>query len=210
MLTDSQADLYREVRRKPDQQPRVDGADPIGALERLGDEVVEENGKHGADAGLVAEGRAQVQGVGPVEEPVEGDVTALGTGGNARIGPRPHGVASRGVHVGQRAFVGLPLPVEPSPDLPGCSRHLGIGVIGQESHERGQRVSLITGAVELEDPGHDVAHPVVLGVGRRPQHGGQELFSLALPELVVGLAPGSAAGKHLAGGHRPRQSLRSS
>ena len=53
------------------------------------------------------------------------------------------------------------------------------------------------GSVQLEDPPHDVAHRVALGVGRGPEHGGDELLGLAAPEAIVRCLLGSGAGEHL-------------
>ena len=67
-----------------DQEARVDRrALPVVAVERLGDEVVEQDGEDDADAALVAERRGQVERVRSGAEPVERDLAAVGAGGEA-------------------------------------------------------------------------------------------------------------------------------
>jgi hypothetical protein len=96
-----------------------------------------EGGEDDADAGLVAEGCAQVQGVAVPEQPVEGDVATVCAGGNVGVGPRPHCVPGGGVHVRRRAVVGFPLPVEPALHLPRRPGHGRIGMVGEQTDERG-------------------------------------------------------------------------
>ncbi len=65
------------VRRlvEEDEEPRIERVSGVVvAIEGLADEVVEKNGEHDADAGLVSQWRGEVERVGTAEEPVEGDV----------------------------------------------------------------------------------------------------------------------------------------
>ena len=96
--------------------------------------------------------------------------------------------------------------MQPALHLPRRSGHGRVGVVGEEADERGERAAAgIAGPVELEHPLHDVAHRVALGVRRRPEHSGEQLLGLALPELMIGLASGAATGKHLRRRDRARE-----
>ena len=130
-------------------------------------------------------------------------VAALGAGGDVGVGPRPNGVAGGGVDAGGGAGIGAPLAVEPALDLLGGQGHAGVSVVGEESDERGEGAGpVVAWAVEVEYPLDDAAHRLALGVGRGPQHGGDQLFGLAPPEAVVRAFLSPAAGQHLRGGER--------
>ena len=80
-------------------------------------------------------------------------------------------------------------------------------MIGEQPDERGKRAAAgVARPVEFQHPLDDVAHRVAVGVRRSPEHAGEQLLCLTLPELVVRLTSCTAAGKHLGGGHRPGQS----
>ena len=107
---------------------------------------------------------------------------------NAGVGPRPDGVAGGGVDA--RAWsVGSVLHW---PWSQPCTCRAASAVAGSAWSVRrrtsGARVPPPSSLrpVELEDPADDVAHRVALGVGRRPEHGGDELLGLAAPEPIVG------------------------
>jgi len=97
--------------------------------------------------------------------------------------------------------------VEPALHLTRRTGDRWIGVIGEQPDERGKRAAAgVAGPVEFEHPLDDAAHRLALGVCCSPEHAGEQLLCLTLPKLVVRLTSGTAAGKHLGGGHRPGQS----
>ena len=73
------------------------------------------------------------------EEPVECDLAAVRTGLDARIGPRPDGVASGCVDAGARSWVGLPLTLQLTLNLLRFGSDRCDLVLGQQSHERRER-----------------------------------------------------------------------
>ncbi len=102
------------VRRlvEEDEEPRIERVSGVVvAIEGLADEVVEKNGEHDADAGLVPQWRGEVERVSTAEEPVEGDVAAVGGRSDLRVSPGPDSIASRGVDARSGPRVRAPLAV---------------------------------------------------------------------------------------------------
>ena len=79
-------------------------------------------------------------------------------------------------------------------------------VVGEQPHKRCERARVVVvGSVHLDDPPHDVAHRVAIGVGCDPQHGGEELFGLTPPEAVGRAILASRSGEQLGGCESARQ-----